>query len=313
MKYSIPEERYGVPGYLPMWVKDFEASPSVCEMSGEAKCVYFRLIGLAWLREATLPEDPSRIRKALGISIDFFESVWPEIEPMFPLVEGVRVNKRLSFELARARERGAKAKAAIEKRWKTDTNESSPNTGTTKPEEVPDASGNTKTIRPYLASNSIGEERRGEEKREKNEGGEQVGVPPPRAPRFVPPTVEEVREHVAANGYTFDPAAFVAHYKSNGWKVGGRAAMKSWEAACVTWQSRESKATTGARQPSRSSSDAAAAERGLIGSHPTPGTRSLADPGAPPEMRALRAKNLRGLGWTEAESAAVSRFLKGVA
>ena len=57
--------------------------------------------------------------------------------------------------------------------------------------------------------------------------------------RFKPPTLDELRAHVAEKGYTFDPETFIAHYTANGWKVGGRSAMKSWEATCVTWQKRE--------------------------------------------------------------------------
>ena len=62
----------------------------------------------------------------------------------------------------------------------------------------------------------------------------------PASKKFTPPTVAEVSEHVAAKGYTFDPEAFVAHYTANGWRV-GRNPMKSWHAACVTWQKREGK------------------------------------------------------------------------
>lgn len=56
--------------------------------------------------------------------------------------------------------------------------------------------------------------------------------------RFVPPTVEEVRELCERRGYAFDPEAFVDFYESKGWMV-GRNPMKSWPAACATWQKRE--------------------------------------------------------------------------
>lgn len=59
--------------------------------------------------------------------------------------------------------------------------------------------------------------------------------------RFTPPTLAQVREHCSDKGYTFDPEAFYAFYESKGWKV-GRNPMKSWTAACVTWQKREGKA-----------------------------------------------------------------------
>ena len=56
--------------------------------------------------------------------------------------------------------------------------------------------------------------------------------------RFAPPSVDEVRAYCAEKGYTFDPEAFVAFYESKGWKV-GRNPMRSWQAACTTWQKRQ--------------------------------------------------------------------------
>lgn len=60
----------------------------------------------------------------------------------------------------------------------------------------------------------------------------------PKQKRFTPPSVDEVRAYCNEKGYTFDPEAFVAFYESKGWKV-GRNPMKSWQAACTTWQKRE--------------------------------------------------------------------------
>lgn len=55
------------------------------------------------------------------------------------------------------------------------------------------------------------------------------------APRFVPPTPEEVDAYIAEKGYSgFDGEQFCAFYASKGWKV-GRAPMRSWRHAVVTW------------------------------------------------------------------------------
>ena len=76
------------------------------------------------------------------------------------------------------------------------------------------------------------------------EGGSKEEEPTKeRGTRFAPPSVEEVRALVAEKGYSFDPEAFVAFYESNGWKVGNHK-MKSWTAACVTWQKRQEAAPT---------------------------------------------------------------------
>ena len=58
------------------------------------------------------------------------------------------------------------------------------------------------------------------------------------------PSPQEISEHVAEKGYSFSPAAFLAFYESNGWKI-GKNPMKSWKAACVTWQGRESPRSNG--------------------------------------------------------------------
>ena len=57
--------------------------------------------------------------------------------------------------------------------------------------------------------------------------------------RFTPPSLEDVREFIANNGYTLVNAeAFYNHYEAIGWKV-GKNTMKDWHAAVRGWQSRE--------------------------------------------------------------------------
>ena len=58
--------------------------------------------------------------------------------------------------------------------------------------------------------------------------------------RFVKPTVEEVAAYIKAKGYTFDAEQFWNYYESKGWLV-GKAPMKSWQSACVTWHKAESR------------------------------------------------------------------------
>ena len=65
--------------------------------------------------------------------------------------------------------------------------------------------------------------------------------------RFRPPTVEEVAAFVGEKGYAgCKPDLFVAHFRSNGWKVGGRAPMKDWKSAVHKWhlKSLDDKGTT---------------------------------------------------------------------
>ena len=58
---------------------------------------------------------------------------------------------------------------------------------------------------------------------------------PPPAPRFKPPTLEEVKAYCAEMEYTMvDPVRWFNYYSSNGWMV-GRNRMKDWKAAVRTW------------------------------------------------------------------------------
>lgn len=54
-------------------------------------------------------------------------------------------------------------------------------------------------------------------------------------PRFVPPTLDEVRAYCQERRNTVDPERFMDHYQANGWKV-GRNPMKDWKAAVRKWE-----------------------------------------------------------------------------
>lgn len=58
------------------------------------------------------------------------------------------------------------------------------------------------------------------------------------------PSLDEVQAYIDKMGYTFDAEQFIAFYESNGWKV-GKNPMKSWQAACRTWQGSKPKRKTG--------------------------------------------------------------------
>jgi len=56
--------------------------------------------------------------------------------------------------------------------------------------------------------------------------------------RFVPPSVQEVEQYCKERNYGIDAEAFVAFYESKGWLI-GKAKMKNWKSAVVTWVKRE--------------------------------------------------------------------------
>ncbi len=53
--------------------------------------------------------------------------------------------------------------------------------------------------------------------------------------RFIPPTVEEVRQYCLERKNGVDPGRFCNFYASKGWMV-GRNKMKDWKAAVRTWE-----------------------------------------------------------------------------
>jgi hypothetical protein len=55
--------------------------------------------------------------------------------------------------------------------------------------------------------------------------------------RFIPPTVQEVRDYCKERGNSVDPVAFFNFYESKNWMV-GKTKMSKWKACIVTWEKR---------------------------------------------------------------------------
>lgn len=75
-----------------------------------------------------------------------------------------------------------------------------------------------------------------------------------------PPSVAEVRQYMADQGYRDDAEAFVDHYTANGWVQGRGKPIRDWQAAVRNWQ-RNDFSTGSARGPSGKMSAAEAAQR----------------------------------------------------
>lgn len=78
--------------------------------------------------------------------------------------------------------------------------------------------------------------------------------------RFSKPTIQEVSEFCTNRQNGIDPEAFIAHYESNGWRV-GKNPMKDWRQAVVTWEKNKREYGNGKIRPG--SQVAAVGERGL--------------------------------------------------
>lgn len=94
---------------------------------------------------------------------------------------------------------------------------------------IPDINPDINTIPPYTTNVVYSP---------KGDTTPQEDIPSPKkSKRFMPPTVEEVAAYCKERGNKVDAEAFVAHYKSKGWKV-GREPMRDWKAAVITWERR---------------------------------------------------------------------------
>lgn len=67
--------------------------------------------------------------------------------------------------------------------------------------------------------------------------------------KFVPPSVDEVKEYCLERKNNVDPEAFVSFYESKGWMV-GKNKMKDWKAAVRTWE-RSRSSGTGKAKPDK--------------------------------------------------------------
>lgn len=73
--------------------------------------------------------------------------------------------------------------------------------------------------------------------REEKRTEEIKGVNPLKPPaRFVPPTLDEVREYCRGRKNGISAESFIAHYTANGWVQGRGKPVKDWKACIVTWE-----------------------------------------------------------------------------
>lgn len=81
---------------------------------------------------------------------------------------------------------------------------------------------------------SLGKDRLGKDSIDKD-NNIIVDKPQEKVKKFVPPTVEEVKNYCDERNNGIDAEAFVAFYDSKGWMI-GKNKMKSWKSAVITWE-----------------------------------------------------------------------------
>lgn len=95
-------------------------------------------------------------------------------------------------------------------------------------------SGNVTSNVTVMQSNATDKDK--EEDKDKDK--DNIGDKSPCAPRFTPPTFNEVSAYCKERGNSVNPQRFIDFYASKGWMV-GKNKMKDWKAAVRNWENRE--------------------------------------------------------------------------
>lgn len=90
---------HAIDRFFPFYGADFFESEKVACMSLAARGLYIGALWRQW-RTGGLPADPQLLARLLGVGLEEFRQVWPEVAPCFELVDGRLQNRRL--ELVRA-------------------------------------------------------------------------------------------------------------------------------------------------------------------------------------------------------------------
>ena len=69
-----------------------------------------------------------------------------------------------------------------------------------------------------------------------------IGKQPRQQKKFIPPSIEEVREFCKERNNGIDAERFWHYYNSKGWKI-GKEPMKKWQSAVITWEKQDAKST----------------------------------------------------------------------
>ena len=75
-------------------------------------------------------------------------------------------------------------------------------------------------------------------KEKEGNGKQSINIVPLK--RFVPPTVDEIKEYCDRRGsWLIDPQAFIDYYEARGWMLNKDRKMVDWKAAVRTWENNE--------------------------------------------------------------------------
>lgn len=160
---------------------------------------------------------------------------------LIPFMAAIKPTIDAGHELSRVRAEAGRAGgiASGSKRSKTKQNEANEaNASKTKQTKQNEAKFST----PIYIDNTLLEELRGKPyidiyiDKEKEKEIFPTGIKKKKEkPPFSRPSRDDVAAYIREKGLDVDPDRFCDHYDANGWKVGGKSAMKDWRAAVRNW------------------------------------------------------------------------------
>jgi uncharacterized protein YdaU (DUF1376 family) len=106
--------------FMPLWIADYlgDTQDLTCEEHG----AYFLLLMALWRRDGKLPADHDRLARIVVLPRARWDAVWRALERFFQVSEGEITQRRLSRELAKAKQRRQEAREhaqrAANQRWR---------------------------------------------------------------------------------------------------------------------------------------------------------------------------------------------------
>lgn len=174
--------------------------------------VYWAIVEDLYNNANALPSDYGTIAYDLRCEVSMIKSIIEDFD-LFEISGEYFGSPSVERRLNKRSEKSSKARLSAQIRWNKIVNNDA------------DAK------RTHTDCNAIkGKERKGKEINKESIEKETVK-------RFLPPSVEEVKNYVSEKGYTVDPESFVAFYSSKNWYIGTNK-MKDWRAAIITWEKR---------------------------------------------------------------------------
>ena len=203
--------------YYAHHIGDFQRDTAM--LNDHQSMTYLRLLWMYYDTEQPLPDDTRRLAFKVGSDPD---TVYLLLDHFFEQDGDVWRQARCDAEIEEYRRKSDRAKMAAQKRW---------NNADAMPTQCGRNADASEKDAGAPKSHANQEPRTNNQEPLVREVGKT-------AKRFVPPTVDQVREYCKERKNQVDAQRFVDFYEAKGWMV-GKNKMKSWQAAVRTWEAKD--------------------------------------------------------------------------